>query len=129
MTTAFPDLVPSARTFVPGNYPVKAYLAMNGVEHRLLYGSTRTQMTLQLSYQNISDTDAASFFKHFDEMKGTLFGFDLGLPDEGTKGGYTGNSTFAMNANGGEWRYSEPPTMTSIRPGVSTVNITLVGFH
>ena len=128
MSATFPTLIPTARVFNPGNYPVKAYQAMNGVEHRLLYGSNRTGMTLQLTYANITDTEAASFLEHFEEMKGTLFGFSLGQANEGAKAGYTGSSTFGINANGGKWRYEKPPTMTSVKPGVSTVNLTLRGF-
>lgn len=129
MTTAFPALVPTSRAFDPGNYAVKAFQAINGVEHRLLYGSVRTQMTLQLQYENISDTDAASFMKHFDEMKGTFLGFFLLVADTEVKGGYTGSSEFDLNANGGQWRYDAPPKMTSVRPGISSVSVTLRGFH
>jgi len=125
----FPTLVPTSRNFDPGNYAVKAFQAMNGVEHRLLYGSVRTQMTLQLQYENISDTDAASFMKHFDDMKGTFLGFALAAKDTDVKGGYKGSTVFDLNANGGKWRYDAPPKLTSIRPGISSVSVTLRGFH
>ena len=126
---AFPDLVPSSRNFDPGSYQVKSFQAINGVEHRLLYGSVRTQMKLELKYDNISDTDAAEFLKHFDEMKGTFLGFSLAVSDTEVKGGYGGDSVFKLNANGGKWRYDAAPKMTSIRPGISSVSVTLRGFH
>ena len=129
MSTSFPKLVPTSRAFDPGNYSVKAFQAMNGVEHRLLYGSVRTQMTLQLQYDNISDTDAASFMTHFDAMKGTFLGFTLDVKNTEVKGGYGGSSDFELSANGGKWRYDAPPKMTSIRPGISSVSVTLRGFH
>lgn len=129
MSTAFPALVPSSRVFNPGNYAVKTYAAINGVEHRLLYGSVRTQMTLQLSYDNIPDADAASFLAHFDSMAGTFLGFFILAEDTEAKGGYKGSAVFPMNTNGGQWRYESPPTLTSIRPGVSSVSVTLRGFH
>ncbi len=129
MTVEFPSLVPSSRSFNPGNYAVKSFGAINGVEHRLLYGSVRTQMTLKLSYDNIPDTDAAAFMAHFDAMAGTFLGFYLLTEDTEAKGGYTGASVFRLNSNGGAWRYESPPTLTSIRPGVSSVSVTLRGFH
>ena len=125
----YPTLVPSQRRFDPGNYPVKSFQAINGVEHRLLYGSVRTQMTLNLQYQNISDKDAASFLKHFDQQKGTLIGFNLSVSDTEVKGGYKGKDVFPMWANGGKWRYDSPPKLTSVRPGISTVSVVLRGFH
>jgi hypothetical protein len=129
MSTEFPGLVPSSRTFNPGNYPTKSFIAINGVEHRLLYGSVRTQMTLNLSYDNIPDADAAAFMAHFDAMAGTFLGFYLLTENTEAKGGYAGAAVFPMNANGGAWRYDSPPTLTSIRPGISSVSVTLRGFH
>ena len=125
----FPSLVPSSRSFDPGNYAVKSFSAINGVEHRLLYGSVRTQMTLQLSYDNIPDEEAAQFMAHFDAMAGTFLGFYLLTENTEVKGGYAGSATFKMNANGGAWRYESPPTLRSIRPGVSSVSVKLRGFH
>ena len=129
MSTEFPALVPTSRSFDPGNYPVKSFATVNGIEHRLLYGSTRTQMTLQLTYDNIPDVDAATFMAHFDAMAGTFLGFYILSEDTEVKGGYKGSAVFKMNANGGSWRYESAPKMTSIRPGFSSVSVTLRGFH
>ena len=123
----FPDLVPTARTFSPGNYPVKTFSAQNGVEHRMLYGSVRTQMTLSLTYANIKDEEASKFMEHFDEMAGTFLGFALPAPGQGAKAGYTGN--FKMNVVDGQWRYDEPPQLQSVFPGISTVTVNLRGVH
>lgn len=125
----FPAVVPTSRTFDPGNYSVKAFQAINGVEHRLLYGSVRTQMSLTLTYDNIPDATAASFMAHFDAMAGTFLGFPLLVAETEVKGGYTGSDVFPLNANGGSWRYDAPPKLVSIRPGISSVSVTLRGFH
>ena len=34
---AFPNLVPTSRSFESGDYPVKAFRAQNGAETRILY--------------------------------------------------------------------------------------------
>ena len=72
------DLVPSARTFESGDYPVKTYRAQNGAEHRILYGSNRTNMKLSLTYANIQDADAELFLDHYDTVQGTFQTFVLG---------------------------------------------------
>ena len=123
----FPDLVPTGRTFSPGNYPVKTFSAQNGVEHRMLYGSVRTQMTLSLTYSNIPDEDASKFMEHFDEMAGTFLGFGLPAAGLGAKAGYTGD--FKMNVENGQWRYDAPPQLRSVFPGISTVTVNLRGVH
>ena len=51
---AYPDIRPTSRSFDPGNWPVRSYNAQNGAEVRLLYGSQRYNLKLQLSYQNIT---------------------------------------------------------------------------
>lgn len=123
----FPDLVPTARSFTPGNYAVKKFNAMNGVEHRMLYGNVRTQMTLSLTYSNIKDEEASKFMEHFDKMAGTFLGFSLPVAGQGAKAGYKGD--FKMNVENGQWRYEEPPQLKSVFPGISTVTVKLRGVH
>ena len=53
----FPDLIPTSRSFEAGDYPVKTFKAQNGAEHRILYGSNRTNMKLSLTFANITDAD------------------------------------------------------------------------
>jgi len=86
-------------------------------------------MSLELVYNNIPDADAAEFLSHFDTMKGTLLGFYLPVVNTEVKGGYEGSAEFPMNSNGGKWRYDAPPKMVSIRRGLSSVSVTLRGFH
>lgn len=133
MANIYSTLVPTSRTFNPGNYAVKTYTALNGTEHRLLYGNTRTQMTLDLTFANIPDTDAAKIMNHFDEMRGTFLTFLLEVDDEGVKGGWgaagDGDDEFRLSANKGAWRYDEPPQLQSVFPGISTVTVKLRGVH
>ena len=81
---AFPTLQPTGRTYDPGSYPVKTFKAQNGKEHRILYGSERTQVKLSLSYANIGDANAEQFLDHYDEVQGTFSTFDL--PDNALAG-------------------------------------------
>lgn len=73
----FPELAPTGRSYEPGNYPVKTFKAQNGAEHRILYGSERSEVKLSLSYANIGDANAELFLDHYDEMQGTFKRFRL----------------------------------------------------
>ena len=81
---AFPTLQPTRRTYDPGSYPIKTFKAQNGKEHRILYGSERTDVKLSLSYANIGDANAEQFLDHYDEVQGTFSTFDL--PDNALAG-------------------------------------------
>ena len=131
---AFPTLTPSKRSFDPGDFPVKKFKAQSGKETRVLYGDKRTGMQLALSYKNISDTNAELFLDHFDEMKGTYTTFPLTTSSSngsiGAKGGWEGSAdalgTDKANT-GNQYRYSSPPKVTQVKPGISNVQVNLVG--
>ncbi len=75
---AFPsDISPSGRSYSSGNYPSKAYNAQDGAEVRILYGNKRIGASLQLVYNNLTDTTAQLFLDHYDEMKGTFTQFSV----------------------------------------------------
>ncbi len=121
---AFPSLVPSNRAFNAGDYPVKTFKAQSGAEIRILYGNQRTGMTLELGYDNITDSDAQAFIDHYDEMNGSFSTFTL---PSIVKTGWTGATATIDVTNGNAWRYSEAPQITSIKPGISSVQVQLIG--
>jgi len=106
---------------------------MDGFETRILYGSKRVGAKMQLTYQNISDTDVVGFWDHYEEMKGTFQTFDIGLVDGGAKAGMTKELRTVIPFGSGSdttgygyWRYAGPPSVTSVYPGVSTVSVQLL---
>jgi len=124
MTTAFPALVPSGRSFNAGNFPVKTYAAQDGGEVRILYGSKRVGMTLQLTYQNIADANAEKFIDHFHEMKGTYNRFTIGT--ESRDGWGSDDKWLGAVEWGSQWRYAQSPQLQSVYPGISTVTVNLI---
>lgn len=117
----FPNIKPASRAFSPGDFPMKMYKSQSGVETRILYGSRRTGGELTLSYENINDNIAAQFTTHYDETKGTYATFTL------PSNTYAGTSSSYVNpGTGNAWRYAEPPQITSVKSGVSTVQVKLV---
>lgn len=121
----FPTFSPTSRSTTTGDYPVKTFKAQSGAEVRILYGSKRTGMELDLSYDNISDTSADDFVTHYDEVKGTFSTF--ALPAD-VLAGWSGDAS-QLNASltGNQWRYAGPPSISSVRPGISSVQVKLVG--
>jgi hypothetical protein len=121
----FPTLKPASRDFKTGDYPVKTFKAQSGVEARILYGSKRTGMALSLGYENIPDGSADDFVAHFDEVKGTFDTFTL--PDEVLAGWQGASTALDAAATGNRWRYAEAPQVSAVRPGKSSVRVSLIG--
>ena len=125
---AYPDLKPSGRTFDPGNWPVRTYNAQSGAEVRLIYGSKRFGLKLQLSYTNIPDTDAELFLQHYEEVLGTYKTFQVTATNRvEVLAGWGGSNNALTPPTGVDWRYAQPPQVVSVRPGVSTVTVSLLG--
>jgi hypothetical protein len=126
------DLVPSARSFESGDYPVKTYKAQNGAEHRILYGDKRTNMKLSLTYANILDADAELFLDHYDTVQGTFQTFALGRvgadKTNPTRGGWEGNQdALGAQTQSNNYRYERPPQVQQVALGRSTVTVSLIG--
>ena len=123
---AFPNLVPTSRSFEAGDYSVKTFKAQSGSETRILYGDKRTNMKMSLTYSNITDANAALFFIHFDsETTGTFTTFEIA---QNTRLGWAEDKKYlGANDSGNRWRYENAPQQVQVRPGVSTVTVNLIG--
>ena len=119
---AYPTLRPTSRDFDPGSYPVKSFRAQSGAEVRILYGSKRTDQALTLAYDNIPDADAQQFVTHFDEVFGTFSTFVL---PANVRSGWSAAAATLDAVTGAAWRYDEAPMITSVRPGRSSVRVSL----
>lgn len=121
----YPSQKPTSRSFDPGDFPIKKFRSQSGVEVRILYGSNRTNMRLSLTYENISDDAAEEFLDHYEEMKGTFNTFFIG-PDART--GWEGEfDALGAGASGNAYRYESPPQVQQVRPGISSVTVSLIG--
>ncbi len=121
---AYPTLTPTSRNYSSGDYPVKTFKAQSGAESRILYGNRRTGMTLELQYDNITDPNAEAFLDHYDETKGSYTTFTI---PRAALSGWSGNTDAIDAATANSWRYDGPPQITNVRPGISSVQIKLVG--
>lgn len=121
----FPEIQPTSRTFDPGDYPVKAFKAQDGTETRIRYGDKRTNMKLSLTYANISDSVAQQFLTHYDAVEGTFLTFKIGKE---IKSGWGGDKdVFSASTQDNKYRYEAAPQVAQVRPGISTVTVSLIG--
>lgn len=126
---AFPDLKPTNRSVSLGDWPVKTYRAQNGKELRLLYGDKRTGAELNLTYDNLEDSEAEQFFTHYNDMRGSYGVFEASVASRAGWNRDQNGQRFGTPFNepdNNRYRYAEPPQISSVRPGRSSVTVRLV---
>lgn len=124
----YPILPPTTRTYDPGDWPVKTFNSQNGAEVRMIYGNTRTNVKLQLSYNNITDSDATEFLNHYNEQLGTYKTFQFTTAAKAAiSAGWQGDPGPFTPPLGVDWRYAEAPKLQAVRPGISSVTVNLIG--
>ena len=119
---AFPSLTPTGRQFTPGNFPSNTYNSQSGAEVRILYGSRRVNAVLSLSYANVTDANAESFLDDFNAQLGTFRTFTL---PSSVFEGWTGTASALDAPSGTKWRYDAEPQVQAVRPGISSVTVSL----
>tara|TARA_R100000458_G_scaffold58945_2_gene68154 strand:+ start:370 stop:807 length:438 start_codon:yes stop_codon:yes gene_type:complete len=139
MTTAqsFPDIKPSSRQFNPGQYPSTNFEALDGTKTHIRYGNRRVNATLTLGFSNITDGQVGLILDNYDDVmsvydyvKFTDANGSAGI--EGAGSGYFLRKEIHDDAGTGKtrlglkWRYSAPPTVTSVYPGISNVSCSFV---
>lgn len=122
----FPSLIPTSRSFDPGDYPKQEYRTLSGAVWKRVFGSVRVGMTLNLEFANITDNNAALIINHYRAQVGTIVGFNI--PESFIYGGMSSSLVSAVDISSSvEWVYAGPPSVTSVVPGISTVSVSLVG--
>jgi hypothetical protein len=128
MAVTFPSIEPTSRSFVAPKWPTTGITSQSGVTTRRLWGSHPSQAQLTLSFSNISDDNAALILAAYNNAKGATT--DLTLPAiifQGASSNLTGWLNTTLNGGGIKWFFSEdPPSIESVAPGRSSVNLRLV---
>lgn len=117
---AFPSLSPSSRTWTPGSQPVQTFTALSGYEARVLLGPKPIGAILTLGFQNLIETQFLQITSHYATASGTYEVFDLPASIFAGMTNYAG-----VTPTGYKWRYSAPPTVEWVAPGIGTVAVTL----
>jgi hypothetical protein len=133
MASKFPAIRPTSRTFTMGDYPSKTYTSLSGVIFKRAFGNRQTGYTLNLTFRNIGDTSelrslsgtAKQIIDHYNSVDGTYDKFTL--PDRMFAGMDDGLESLIQAPTDISWRYAAPPQVQSVKAGVSTVTVRLVG--
>ena len=125
----FPEhIAPSSRAFKPGEYPQAVFEAQNGAKSIIRYGNKSVNATLTLGFTNISDEDASALITNYNNVNSdwdyVTFGTNRGL--QGIKDSGLRNQVLRGGSSGLLWRYSGPPTVTSVQPGINNVTCSFV---
>jgi hypothetical protein len=128
MAVTFPTIEPTSRSFVAPKWPTTGITSQSGVTTRRLWGSRPSQAQLTLGFANITDDNAALILAAYNDAKGATT--DLTLPSIIFNGASTNLANWLSTLSTGagmKWFFTEePPTVDSIAPGRSSVNLRLV---
>ena len=129
MAVTFPSITPTGRSFTAPRWPTSGITTQSGVTTRRLWGSRPSQAQLSLSFDNITDANAALITQAYNDAKGATT--DLTLPTALFSGASSTLTTWldgSATGAGLKWFFSEdPPTVESGSvPGRSNVRVALV---
>jgi hypothetical protein len=116
----FPALVPSSRTFVPGNYPSTLYQGISGAENRVRSSNVLTDSTLTLQFIGLSEAEVLEILLHYQARRGTYGNFSL--PAE-VWSGVSNAADYTLQ--GYAWSYLEPPVVEDYPCGEHGVEVQL----
>ena len=124
---AFPSIKPSARRYSPGEYPQTRFEAQNGVTTVIRFGSRRVDSSLALGFDNITDAEAASILANYEAVNGPWNHLTFTASDGSVGSGALNDYIQETGGSGLRWRYAEPPSVTSIKPGIVSVQCSFIG--
>ena len=116
----FPALVPSSRTFVPGNYPSTLYQGISGAENRVRSSNVLTDSTLTLQFIGLSEAEVLRILLHYQARRGSYGNFSL--PAE-VWSGVSNAADYTLQ--GYAWSYLEPPMVEDYPCGEHGVEVQL----
>lgn len=114
----FPELVPSVRTWTPGDYPHAVWTSLNGMQNRVRNSDVMLSSRLRLQFNAITEAQMVEIITHYQQQYGSFYSFEL--PSEIWNGLANPSDT---ELSGYTWRYIEPPVVTDV--GCSRHNVQL----
>lgn len=75
--TVFPSLIPSTRTFSPGEYPHTAYNSFGRTQTRVRHSNVMLASTLRLSFVAITEAQMLEILDHYHGHRGNFDPFTL----------------------------------------------------
>ena len=124
---SFPALIPSSRSYTPGVFPEQQFQAQNGAVVRVRYGNQRYSSSLSLTFANIIDSKAALILENYVAVMGD--DKYVAFTDNNVAAGVSTDLVPWIQETNSllKWKYAEPPSVTSVKPGLSTVTCEFIG--
>ena len=73
----FPSLIPTTRLYIQGDFPSAIQQSSNGATTGFRRGHRRINQTLQLTFDNLSETEVNLIRSHYDGQNGSFSVFFL----------------------------------------------------
>lgn len=141
---AFPYITPSTRVYTAGRYPTRIVDFQNGSQSAIRYGNRRSQSQLLLEFANVEEKWAVKILKCYERVNENWNyvrfnkGDDIDDPDIDRGGAWEGvedpdlvsqwyQENF-VDASMTYWRFAEPPTITSVAPGIVSISCSFVSY-
>lgn len=105
--STFPSLIPSTRTYTPGDVPSAVQASLTGVASGFRRGNRRVGQTLALTFQRLEESDVTLIRNHYDNRSGS---FDLFFLSAQVWNGY-GTPPIPLLSDYA-WRYVAAPGIT-----------------
>lgn len=112
---------PTKRTFKPGVFATKRFTSISGAGTQRLYGSKAFDATMRLSFM-LNDADTCKVLDCWNDAKGSYDTIEL--PEK-----FLAGSSPVLDCGVPDylnWRWAEPPSVESLQPGLSRVQINLI---
>lgn len=120
----FPAIIPSSRTFSPGDIPRSLQVSLSGVTQGFRRGNRRTEQTLSLGFTNLTEAQLNLIKAHFVDREGTFGLFYLSAE---VWNGYATPPVSLLSDYA--WRYAGPPTISDGIVGRWSVDVELVSYE
>tara|TARA_Y100000114_G_scaffold154723_1_gene177322 strand:+ start:132 stop:632 length:501 start_codon:yes stop_codon:yes gene_type:complete len=103
----FPSLTPTTRLYTQGDFPSAIQASSSGATTGFRKGNRRINQTLQLTFDNLTETQVNLIRTHYDGQNGS---FEIFLLDANTWSGYTTPPVPLISDF--VWLYATPPTIS-----------------
>jgi len=127
----FPTIKPNSRSYTPGEYPTQEFVSLDGTKTYMRYGNKRSESTLDLGFDNITDSEADEILDNYVTVNENWTTADEKTrwvtfsTSDGLNGAESGLPSYLSEA-GLRWRYSKPPKVKSVQKGISNVTCSFV---
>lgn len=117
----FPARTPVGRRYSFGQYPITTESVFGQPSVRFLHGLDARALSLELSYENLTQTEVASIRNHYRSMRGGYRSFQL---PAAVWAGHSSTSNIVPTT--GRWKYAAQPEEVQKRGGYVDVTVSLV---